>query len=172
MKDTNRPFKIDSIRLESILNKNPNAIYSQTRTLELDQKRQLELTGWLDSINFTHFCTFTTSKPISIYSTRRIAEKLYNVCLGGNKVSSMFWASEKFEVRDGFHFHALLRTPLQPQQIWEWYYSRYGRCQIIDNSDPERMLTASRYVSKYITKELTDYDIYINPDHLNINNKY
>lgn len=72
----------------------------------------------------------------------------------------MFWAAEKFDVREGFHFHALLRTPYNALDIWNWYYPRFGRCQLIDNHAPDRRLAASWYVSKYITKEVTDYDIY------------
>ena len=131
------------------------------------ETQQIQLAGFLDALNFTHFCTFTTTLPIGLGSTRRIAEKLY-FFMGGSRLSSIFWVAEKFEVREGYHFHALIRTPLRPVDIWNWYFSRYGRCQIIDNTLPERMLPASFYVSKYITKKVSDYDLYINPEHLNI----
>lgn len=148
------------------------SIEGQITGRHFTHSKQIELAGFLDAINFTHFCTFTMSKPTSIGSCRRIAERVYQN-IGGRSASSMFWASEKHELTEGagsnrFHFHALLRTPMRPIDIFNWYYPRYGRCQIIDNSDPARMLSASRYVSKYITKEIADYDIYINPQHLNI----
>jgi len=129
-------------------------------------EQQIQLAGFLDAINFTHFCTFTTSLPTSVNGARRIAERVY-FFIGGRSASSMFWVAEKFEVRDGFHFHALLRTPLRPIDIWSWYFTRYGRCQIIDNTLPERMLPATYYCSKYIVKKIADYDIYFNPLHLN-----
>lgn len=117
------------------------------------------IAGFLDSIQFTHFCTFTTRKPISLGSTRRIAENVGRYIDAGNS-STYFWAAEQFDVRDGYHFHALIRTPLNALDVFGWYFARYGRCQLIDNREPERQLAASYYTSKYITKKLTDYDIY------------
>ena len=117
------------------------------------------LAGMLDTIDFTHFCTFTTRKPISLGSTRRIAEKVAKYVDAG-QTSTMFWAAEQFDVRDGFHFHALLRTPMNQLDIFGWYFERYGRCQLINNQDPDRRQAASYYCSKYITKKLTDYDVY------------
>lgn len=117
------------------------------------------LAGFLDTIEFTHFCTFTTRKPISLNSTRRIAEKVAKYIDAG-EASTMFWAAEEFDVRDGFHFHALLRTPYNQLDVWNWYFERYGRCQLINNTEPDRQLAASYYCSKYVTKKLTDYDMY------------
>ena len=122
---------------------------------------QVEALGnFLDVIDFSHFCTFTTRKPVSVAATRRIAEKVAKFVDAG-RASSMFWAAEKFDVREGFHFHALLSTPLHPLEIFNWYYPRYGRCQIINNTEPERRQAASYYCSKYVTKELADYDVYL-----------
>jgi hypothetical protein len=76
----------------------------------------------------------------------------------------MFWAAEKFDVREGFHFHGLVKIHQQhyitPEYIWAWYFPRFGRCQVIDNRDPDRQQSASWYCSKYMVKELADYDLY------------
>jgi len=119
--------------------------------------------GYLDSMNLDYFCTFTTRKPISLASTRKIAERVAGrIDAGGT--TTMFWAAEKFDVREGFHFHALIKIHLQhhitPETIWAWYFPRFGRCQVIDNRDPDRQQTASWYSAKYMTKELADYDLY------------
>jgi len=66
-------------------------------------------------------------------------------------------------VRDGFHFHALIRTDHDPKELKEWYERHWGRAQIIDNHQ-KRRLAASVYCSKYITKRLTDYDFYFADD--------
>jgi len=117
------------------------------------------LGNFLQIVDFTHFCTFTTAKPISLGSTRRIAQNVARFVDAGNS-STMFWAAEAFDVREGFHFHALLQSPINAMEIFSWYYPRYGRCQIIDNTLPERRQAASYYCAKYITKRLSDYDIY------------
>lgn len=117
------------------------------------------IAGFLDTIDFRYFCTFTTSKPISLNSTRRIAENVAKFVDAG-RTSTMFWAAEPFDVREGYHFHALLRTPVHSLEIFNWYFPRYGRCQIIDNYQTERGQAASYYIAKYINKKLSDYDIY------------
>jgi len=117
------------------------------------------LAGFLDSISFKYFCTFTSREPIYLKSTRRIAERVGKFIHAGSQ-STYFWVAEEFDARDGYHFHALMRTPYHAIEIFNWYLARFGRCQLIDNSEPERRLAASYYCSKYITKALTDYDIY------------
>jgi len=119
--------------------------------------------GFLDALDFTHFCTFTTRLPVSVGATRRIAERVARHVDAGRS-ASLFWCAEKFDVRDGFHFHALLRTGAHKLDLWGWYFPRYGRCQIIDNREPDRQLKASYYCSKYITKAISDWDIYFSDD--------
>lgn len=154
-----------------------------------DQVRDA-LAGFLDNISFDYFCTFTTRKPVSLFATRRIAEKVCSYVSAGHS-SSVFWAAEEFDVRDGFHFHALMKfdthfreyretlfggreiigtksfdTTMRKQDVFNWYFQKYGRCQLIDNREPDRQLRASHYVSKYITKKITDYDFRISPTHM------
>lgn len=117
------------------------------------------MAGFLDAVDFKYFCTFTTRKPVSLGATRRIAEKVAHYIDAG-RTSTMFWAAEPFDVREGYHFHALMRTPYNSMDIFAWYFPRYGRCQIIDNQDPDRRQSASYYCSKYLTKGLADYDLY------------
>lgn len=123
------------------------------------------LAGFLDKINFDYFCTFTTRKPVSLFATRRIAEKVCEYVDAGHS-SSVFWAAEEFDVRDGFHFHALMRTDVNRMQIFDWYFRKYGRCDLIDNREPERQKAASHYVAKYVTKRITDYDLMISKYHM------
>lgn len=121
------------------------------------------LAGFLSAVDFTHFTTFTTRKPISVNSARRIAENLAKF-LDAGRTTTMFWAAEAFDTREGFHFHALLRTPMNAMEIFDWYFKRYGRCQIINNTDPDTRHSASYYCGKYVTKKLADYDIYFAKD--------
>lgn len=115
------------------------------------------LAGYLDSLDFDYFCTFTTRKPVSVAATRRIAERVAGRFACGID-NSMFWAAEKFDVREGFHFHALMKMKwVTPTDVWGWYFPRYGRCQI----KPSDGVAASVYCAKYVTKKVTDYDIYL-----------
>jgi len=122
------------------------------------------MAGYLNSFDFQYFTTFTTRKPVSLPGTRRIAEQLATTIDAGI-TTTMFWAAEEFDVREGFHFHALLNLNssacITPQSIWAWYFERYGRCQIINNTDPNTRQSAGFYCAKYITKRLADYDLYV-----------
>jgi len=117
------------------------------------------LAGFLDSLDFNYFATFTTRKPIALKSTRRLAQRVGGH-IGAGEVSTYFWCAEEFDVRDGYHFHALIDMPHDPKLISSWYERSYGRCQIITNTKPGIKKAASWYVSKYITKGVTDWDIY------------
>lgn len=140
------------------------------------------LAGFLDTISFDFFCTFTTRKPIGMNTVRRhatvVTDKIKNGTLFlGNYLEadydmSIFWCAERFDVREGFHWHALLKANIDKYQLFDWYFRRYGRCQIIDNREPDRQLAASYYVSKYVTKELADYDIVLSAKHRGITEKH
>lgn len=143
------------------------------------------LAGFLNTIDFTHFCTFTTPNPEGVPGMRRKAIKLAQF-IGAGYRSTMFWAAEKFDSLDGmkstcrvrypdsgvtdyttsrYHFHALLKTDVHAIEIFDWYYSRFkGRCDIIRNTDPAVRQSASYYCAKYITKQMADYDIYFGQD--------
>ena len=111
--------------------------------------------GFLDVMDFDYFCTFTTRRPINLWSARQIGERVSKFI---GKDSDIFWAAEPFDVREGFHIHALMNTPMHPIEIFNWYFPRYGRCQVINNQDPMKKQAASYYLTKYVTKELSDYD--------------
>lgn len=125
------------------------------------------LAGFLDCVSFDYFCTFTTRLPVSLASTRKIAErvgKYIDAHPAGR--ASYFWCAEKFDVREGYHFHALIKSDsIDKYAVWDWYFRRYGRAQMIDNREPDRQLAASYYVSKYVTKAVVDYDVVICHQH-------
>lgn len=129
------------------------------------EETKQSIAGFLDKMNFDYFCTFTTRKPVSLFATRRLAEKVCEY-VDAPITSSVFWAAEEFDVRDGFHFHALMKTDVNRMAIFDWYFRKYGRADIIDNREPGRQLAASHYVSKYITKRITDYDFQLSKFHM------
>ncbi len=66
--------------------------------------------------------------------------------------------------RGRLHLHCLLggmhdRTPEARTQLWEWWFKRYGRAQVL-GYDPEK--GAAHYCAKYVSKELAFYDLDFN----------
>jgi hypothetical protein len=124
------------------------------------------LAGFLDVISFDFFCTFTTRKPIGVKTCRRHADKVLDFVRKDDSETSFFWAAEKFELTEGagsnrFHWHALLKSQVDKYKLFNWYFQKFGRCQIIDNREPDRQAAASYYCSKYMVKSLGDYDIHL-----------
>lgn len=111
-------------------------------------------TDWLNSKDWTYWCTFTTRYELSLPSARRMATRIGNYCIDTEE-QYMFWAAEEFDVRDGMHIHALVKTPADKRRFWQWAYKTYGRAQI---QDYDKRIGAGGYVSKYIHKRMTDYD--------------
>lgn len=63
--------------------------------------------------------------------------------------------------RGRLHLHCLLgqmmeRTPEARSALWEWWFKRYGRAQVL-GYDPEK--GAAHYCAKYVSKELAHYDL-------------
>jgi len=116
------------------------------------------LTRILLQQNYTHFVTVTCRKqPLSESAARRIAQNMYRFVF---KTGSYFWVAERFSEKRGlsesFHVHSIID---QPEHrifgIWAELFDRYGRTRIekIESND-----AVMAYVTKYIVKELCDYD--------------
>jgi hypothetical protein len=79
----------------------------------------------------------------------------------------VFWAAEKFDVKDGFHLHTLWKFQNE-------IHNRETYCQFVNDwrticktnsanvySKTYKMeMGAHKYISKYITKQITDYDYF------------
>ncbi len=127
-----------------------------------------EMASWLETIEWDYFATFTTPYSMTLKSARRIMEKYHSKMDG-----MMFWVAEKYELKDGYHTHALLKSKWPKEDLWElWqicsvYKSQvskredghvYNRCDIQPRDYRRR---AGEYMSKYLLKSHADYDILI-----------
>lgn len=78
------------------------------------------------------------------------------------KLSSVefFLAVERFKSGDFTHIHALINgvQGLTYRQVGELWFNRFGRVQV-EGYDPER--GANFYLTKYVLKELCDWDLRI-----------
>lgn len=140
------------------------------------------MAGFLNTIDFDYFSTFTFPLPCGLVACRSHANRLANH-LDAGKVVSFFWCAEPHELKyptgqtesntkagtyvgSRYHFHALIKGPVDKFHIWNYWRERYkGRADIIDNREPDRQLKASHYLSKYVTKRISDYDIHLAPAH-------
>lgn len=112
---------------------------------------------WLNTIQWTYWATFTTPYELTIQSARRMAENIGKFCIKNNG-ELIFWVAEKYDVKDGHHIHALIKTSTDIRTIWDWAFRRYGRSKI---KRYNRRIGAGGYCAKYITQPMTDYDIII-----------
>jgi len=126
---------------------------------------QKGLINFLFSSEFDTFATLTTSKPLGIKSARRHAETFGKFISAGID-TNLFWCAEPFDVREGYHLHALIGDPERNefqrksvnQMYFEYWSNKYGRCNFL----PIRgKFNAEYYVTKYITKTMADYDFYL-----------
>jgi hypothetical protein len=73
----------------------------------------------------------------------------------------LFWCAEPFQlgVREGsYHVHALIETRQSAKQVEDWYSKKFGRADV-RRYDSKR--GAGWYVSKYMLKQVHDYDVLV-----------
>jgi hypothetical protein len=70
---------------------------------------QTEYANWLNTFKWTHFVTLTTPYELTVKSSRRLVERFHAKLKEHHYEPLIFWVAEKFEVKDGFHIHLLLR---------------------------------------------------------------
>jgi hypothetical protein len=111
---------------------------------------------------------------LTLNGARRLADRFHKK-INKEAPTEMFWACEPFDVKEGQHIHALLKVPpgMPYKAIIDTYQKVTGaegwsRIQLDEfRSDwkkegaekHEEGKGATFYVSKYITKRLSDYDL-------------
>lgn len=136
---------------------------------------------WLQKFEFTHFVTLTTHYTLTIKSARRLVERWHQKLEKHGYTPFIFWVAEKYECKDGYHIHLLLKLgrKIEPHEfkfICELYQicagtSKYemvdGKMQRekwsrIDIQKFNPKLKAGWYVTKYVLKEnsnqMAEYD--------------
>jgi hypothetical protein len=72
---------------------------------------------YLNSLPWDYFITGSTAFPLTLPSLRRQWERWYSLL---PNYSMLFWVGEKFECRDGYHGHGLLKlnkSTLLPESV-------------------------------------------------------
>jgi hypothetical protein len=133
------------------------------------QQQQQALGQWLSPIEWNYWATPTTGYTLTQPSARRAMHRLHDA-LDRFSPCEMFWASEPFDTKEGFHTHALIKSALPFKIIVDTWQQVSGNTKFergkkwnriqLDDYNPE--LGAGYYCGKYITKKLSDYD-YLTP---------
>lgn len=123
---------------------------------------------WLGGMDWDYWATLTTRRELTLKSARRAAmgfEKFLSKA--GN--TQIFFAVEPFDIKEGYHLHALMKLPTNLSyrnivEVWQHVSGnkkkRKGKewnAIKLEKYNPK--LGAGHYLSKYITKELSDYDM-------------
>jgi hypothetical protein len=129
------------------------------------QKYENSVIGeWLTNQNWSHWATLTTGYELTLNSARRAAHRFHDV-LDRSAPTKIFWAAEPYDLKDGFHLHALLDVPKHLEfknivDIWQKVSKGgKGKWNRIDLQTYDSNKGAGYYLSKYITKRLSDYDL-------------
>ncbi len=118
----------------------------------------------LSGYKFETFATYTTKRTLSLAGARRLASKFGDAFDAGER-TSLFWAAEPFDTRVGYHFHGLINSygKFQNNDYWNWWSMQMnlGRSQFLPiNRAMGYQNQVEKYITKYITKRLADFDLY------------
>lgn len=140
--------------------------------------------SYLETLPWDFFITGTTRYELTLKSTRRLMERWYD----GFKTegSMLFWVAEKFECKDGFHSHGLLRIPNKYNELdrdnvflfhrlidhWQLATGNKAICNHKGNIEwdkeswnalhlkrYDKKRGAGGYCAKYVFKNDADYDL-------------
>ena len=115
-------------------------------------------------IDWSWWCTFTTGYELSMNSARHSMNRLYET-MHKESPTVMMWCAEPFDVKEGFHTHAMVSTNLSFDRLGSMWqvssagvkYGKHNRLKLV-KYDSEK--GAGWYISKYISKKLSDWDMY------------
>lgn len=128
------------------------------------QITQEQYANWLTPLPWSHWATCTTGYAMTLPSARRAMDRFHKFLSKAGK-TEMFWAAEPFDAKDGYHTHALLNVPdaFHYKNIVDLWQKASGgtnlqKWQRIDLQRYDPTKGAGHYLSKYITKGISDYD--------------
>jgi hypothetical protein len=140
------------------------------------------MVDYLQSISWTFFFTGTTGYDLTLKSARRLADRFFE---GFKKDGDVFfWVAERFECKDGFHIHGLMKVQnqygeLDPENkmlyrslLDQWQSSvgnkalsnqsgsiAWNKWSRVDLQAYDAKRGATGYCGKYILKKGADYDL-------------
>lgn len=124
---------------------------------------------WINTYEWSAFCTFTTSNQLSSYRARNKMEKmgayLRNLYSYNFK---MFWVAELHACKSNYHVHALIKIDSPNVDVKDsiakaWHIvcppSGYKQHYLVHVHDYEPSKGGHYYISKHLQKDNVDYDL-------------
>jgi hypothetical protein len=112
-----------------------------------------------------YFVTFTTRYELTLKSARRLMERFQARTKALSLIpQTLFWVAERFECKDGYHTHGLLRTENDFKTLVDAY-------QIVSGAEAQNdwasielrrydsKKAAAKYCTKYLLKKYADWDL-------------
>lgn len=132
----------------------------------LKQLSKISLGNWLNEQNWNLWTTLSTGYELSLPAARRSMIRMHDIVNKDNKCK-VFWAAEEFDVKEGFHIHSLwsFDNNIHDRETYRAFVRNWREICKTKNanvySDTYRPGgKAAEYLSKYITKRITDYDYF------------
>lgn len=121
----------------------------------------IDLGTYLETFEWSMWATITTRQELTMKSGRRLNNRVGNA-LQRLSPCRMFYALEYFDVKDGSHSHNLIHFNglIQPtfEEIGKTIRKHSGVDVYVHASTYKEHGGACGYLTKYITKQITDYD--------------
>lgn len=126
------------------------------------------LAKWLDSINWSLWTTMSTDYTMTLRSARRLISRMFQRVAKKYKNVKVFWAAEEFDLKDGYHLHALwfindlewLDSKSYKEFVNDWRVVSKCDKAVIYSEPYEKGKGAHSYITKYINRPLTCYDLF------------
>ena len=149
----------------------------------IPKTRQEVYAEWLESQEWSHWCTFTTKYELTLKSARRLMQRYFEGMRKDGFNPTLFWVAEKFELRDSWHTHGMLKCnlkadePIRFKPLTHLYqhvcghkreegtlrYDGWSRCnlQAYDKAKGGAGKYATKYVMKDQNNQHAEYDLLI-----------
>jgi hypothetical protein len=134
--------------------------------------KTIEYGNWLNTMDWNCFCTLSTSYFLTMKQARRAADRLHSFLNTNYGNAKIFWVAEPFDSNVGCHVHALVS--FNSSSVIKDMVSIIKRAwQVVTKGNRgkkhnhtvirpyESSLGANFYVSKYMLRNNSDYDILV-----------
>lgn len=137
-----------------------------SKSTNLRENAKNGLAQWLNNQQWNLWTTLSTGYELTLPAARRSMLRFHDKVSQTNP-SKVFWAAEKFDVKDGFHLHTLWKfdNKIHDKETYQKFVNDWRTCCKTKSANVysktyKMEMGAHKYISKYITKEVTDYDYF------------
>ena len=109
-------------------------------------------------MRWTWFATFTTPYELTLPSARRLVERTVKEWRKIDASAKVFWVAEKFELKDGYHLHALVYAKDGEKRFNEFVhtYQAMARGRVVGNVNGKDVRAVDKRLASTVTQE--NYD--------------